>query len=82
MERCHEETRDNEEVVVLASSTDDLFNITSPALQTEHPAPFTMIKQREREGEKGGRDRQCGEGTERGEVLSWVRTSAQHSCYN
>lgn len=55
MERCHEQTLDNEEVVVLASSADDLFYLTSPALQTQHPAPFTMIKQRERGKRREGR---------------------------
>lgn len=54
MERCHEQTLDNEEVVVLASSADDLFYLTSPALRTEHPAPFTMIKQREKGKKEGG----------------------------
>lgn len=51
----HEQTLDNEEVVVLASSADDLFYLTSPALQTQHPAPFTMIKQRERGKRREGR---------------------------
>lgn len=55
MERCHEQTLDNEEVVVLACSADDLFYLTSPALQTQHPAPFTMIKQRERGKRREGR---------------------------
>lgn len=54
MERCHEQTLDNEEVVVLACSADDLFYLTSPALRTEHPAPFTMIKQREKGKKEGG----------------------------
>lgn len=40
------------------------------------PSPWSS-KERE---EKGGRDGECGEGTERGEVRSWVRTSTQHSC--
>lgn len=38
--------------------------------------------QAKRERKKGGRDGECGEGTERGEVRSWVRTSTQHSCHN
>lgn len=42
------------------------------------PSPWSS-KERE---EKGGRDGECGEGTERGEVRSWVRTSTQHSCHN